>query len=227
MCLEILKNIIDSKKTRLCFSADFTKTKDLIKWIQIMGPHICVLKTHIDILEDFEPGLILKLQDFKKKYNFLILEDRKFADIGKTFSKQFFGGLYKIYYWCDIITVHGLCAHSILETVSTVGTNVLIVSQMSNSNNIIDENYTQKCYDIAKKFPDNVLGFISQTKFVEDNSFMFFTPGIHLNSKSKKDQNYKTPSEAFRTGSDIIIVGSGLYESKNLEEDIIAYKKTN
>ena len=165
MCLEILKDIIDSKKTKLCFSADFTKTKDLIKWIQIMGPHICVLKTHIDILEDFEPGLILKLQDFKKKYNFLILEDRKFADIGKTFSKQFFGGLYKIYDWCDIITVHGLCAHSILETVSTVGTNVLIVSQMSNSNNIIDANYTQKCYDIAKKFPDNVLGFISQTKF--------------------------------------------------------------
>ena len=227
MCLEILKDIIDSKKTKLCFSADFTKTKDLIKWIQIMGPHICVLKTHIDILEDFEPGLILKLQDFKKKYNFLILEDRKFADIGKTFSKQFFGGLYKIYDWCDIITVHGLCAHSILETVSTVGTNVLIVSQMSNSNNIIDANYTQKCYDIAKKFPDNVLGFISQTKFVEDNSFMFLTPGIHLNSKSKKDQNYKTPSEAFRAGSDIIIVGSGLYESKNLEEDIIAYKKTN
>ena len=30
MCLEILKNIIDSKKTRLCFSADFTKTNSAL-----------------------------------------------------------------------------------------------------------------------------------------------------------------------------------------------------
>lgn len=227
MCVELLKDIIDSKKTRLCFSADFTKTKDLIKWIEILGPHICVLKTHIDILEDFDPSLIIKLCELKKKYNFLILEDRKFADIGKTFSKQFFGGIYKIYEWCDIITVHGLCAHSILESLSKVRTNVLIVSQMSNSNNIIDKNYTKNCYDIAKKLPSNVLGFVSQHRFIEDNSFMFFTPGIHLHSTGKNDQNYKTPSEAFKNGSDIIIVGSGLYESKNLEEDIIAYKKTN
>ena len=41
-----LKKIIDKKKTRLCFSADFTYSNELIKWINLVGPHICILKTH-------------------------------------------------------------------------------------------------------------------------------------------------------------------------------------
>ena len=94
-----------STKSRLCFSADFRKKRELIKWIHMIGEHICVLKTHIDILEDFDNTLINELNVLKKKYNFLILEDRKFADIGKTFRYQLDGGLYKISTYADIITM--------------------------------------------------------------------------------------------------------------------------
>ena len=40
------------------------------------------MQTHIDIIEDFDEDLIKQLQDLNKKHDFLIFEDRKFADIG-------------------------------------------------------------------------------------------------------------------------------------------------
>ena len=40
------------------------------------------IKTHIDIIEDFDLSLIERLQELSAKHDFVIFEDRKFADIG-------------------------------------------------------------------------------------------------------------------------------------------------
>lgn len=41
-------------------------------------------QTHIDIVEDFDRDLLEQLQALADKHDFLIWEDRKFADIGES-----------------------------------------------------------------------------------------------------------------------------------------------
>lgn len=43
----------------------------------------CLSQTHIDIVEDFDQDLVEQLQAIAEKHDFVIWEDRKFADIGK------------------------------------------------------------------------------------------------------------------------------------------------
>ena len=70
--------IMEEKKSNLALSIDVTKQKELLKIVEECGNEICLLKTHIDILEDFDENFIGKLIDLSKKYNFLILEGSEF-----------------------------------------------------------------------------------------------------------------------------------------------------
>ena len=84
-----LLKLMDEKKTNLAVAADVTTSSELIEIAENLGSEICVLKTHIDIIEDFTPELAQMLVHLAKKHNFLIFEDRKFADIGNTVRHQF------------------------------------------------------------------------------------------------------------------------------------------
>jgi len=72
--MDQIKQIIKDKNTRLCFSADFKKQSNLFEWIHLLGPHICILKTHIDILEDYDSGVNKKLLKLKENTIFLSLK---------------------------------------------------------------------------------------------------------------------------------------------------------
>ena len=91
-----LKQIMQEKSTNLCLAADVTSSKELLLLADLVGPYICVLKTHIDILTDFNNQVIKELKRISKHHNFLLFEDRKFADIGSTVQKQYSKGIYNI-----------------------------------------------------------------------------------------------------------------------------------
>ena len=63
-------------------------------------------------------------------------------------------------------------------------------------------------------------------KICNDNSFLYLTPGISLNKKTDNmDQTFSTPDEAIlQKNCDIIIVGRGIYDSSNPEEEAETYK---
>ena len=86
-----LRDIIKTKESKICLAADVSTLDELYKIIDEVGEYICILKIHYDIISDFNENIesaINKLNSYKKRYNFLIWEDRKFADIGMVMCRQ-------------------------------------------------------------------------------------------------------------------------------------------
>lgn len=64
------------KRSLLCVAADVRTSAELLDLARKVGPHICMFKTHFDILEDFTEHTKQQLVLLAKNFNFMILEDR-------------------------------------------------------------------------------------------------------------------------------------------------------
>ncbi|MFA6474578.1 MAG: orotidine-5'-phosphate decarboxylase [Patescibacteria group bacterium] len=225
-----LFTIMAEKETNVAIAADVTDANSLVKLIQQVGDSICVLKTHIDIISDFTPELITTLLDLKKKHNFLIFEDRKFADIGNTVKLQYSGGIYKIAEWSDIINAHVVSGPGIIEGLwevgKTKGSGLLLLAEMSSAGNLATGDYTKTAIKWAQQYSDFVFGFIGMKKLIDDPKFITMTPGVNLaDSGDKLKQQYVTPEQAIAGGSDIIIVGRGIYGASDPGQMAEAYRQ--
>ena len=226
-----LQTIMAEKKTNLCLSADLTKSDALLHLIDEVGPHIAIVKTHIDILEDFSQNFIDALLDLKEKHNFLIFEDRKFADIGNTVVHQYQGGIYHIAKWADIINAHIVPGPGIIEGLKKVGLplgrGLLLLAQMSSQGNLATGDYTKRTIELAKEHADFVMGFIAQERLTDDPNMIHMTPGV----KKEKGhdllgQRYLTPDIVIgERKSDIIIVGRGIYGSPHPAKEAAHYQE--
>ena len=49
------------------------------------------MKTHVDTLDRFDMSLMVRLQQLATQHDFVVFEDRKFADIGNTVKSQLSG----------------------------------------------------------------------------------------------------------------------------------------
>ena len=68
--------IMEKKQSNLCVAVDLVESEKILQLINNIGPYICLLKTHIDIINNYEANFILKLKELAKKFEFLIFEDR-------------------------------------------------------------------------------------------------------------------------------------------------------
>ncbi|XP_055377742.1 uridine 5'-monophosphate synthase [Condylostylus longicornis] len=229
-----LFNIMIIKQSNLCVAADLSKADHILNIADICGPYICILKTHCDIIEDFSENFIQSLQMLSKKHNFLIMEDRKFADIGNTVYLQYTQGLYKISKWADIVTVHALPGQSILQGLKTnldqpEKRGVFLLAEMSSQGNLINEKYKEATIKLATDSNDSdfVAGIVCQTS----DCFSFpgliqLTPGVRIeNSHDDLGQQYQSPEDVVKIkGADIGVVGRGIYEAKCIDKACILYR---
>lgn len=217
-----LLEIAISKKSNIIASADVLTTNELLDLADRIGPHIVALKTHIDIITDFDPDTtILPLKDLATKHNFLLMEDRKFADIGNTQELQFSYGMYKISNWADFVTSHVIGGYNSLDCFLNVG--VVAILGMSSKGTLTDRNYHTEALKVAQAHP-NVIGGVSQQQLPDE--LLLFTPGISLaETGDTKGQQYHTPEHAFRNlHTDFIIVGRGIYKAEDAENAALQYK---
>lgn len=226
-----LFQIISKKKSNLAVSVDFTNSKEVLSLVEKVGPHVCIVKTHVDILEDFTPEFYQSLQNLAEKYNFIVFEDRKFADIGNTVKKQYSKGLYHIANWADIVNAHAVPGDGVVKGLKEIGAPLgracLLIAEMSSAGNLASGEYTAQVVEMAKKHNDFVIGFISQSSLLDDPGFVHLTPGVQLSTGGDAlGQQYLTPADVIvKKGSDIIIVGRGIYQAEDPLKAAIEFKQ--
>ena len=71
-----LFSVMIEKQTNLCVAADVTQIDRLLVLADELGPFICVLKIHSDIIECYSNKDREELKNLAARHNFLIMEDR-------------------------------------------------------------------------------------------------------------------------------------------------------
>jgi len=201
-----LLDLISKKDSRLCFSADLDDKKKLIEILENIGDSIVICKIHYDFYDDEDSELKNKLIELSIEKKFLLMEDRKFVDISYTVEKQ-----YRRYSkWIDLITVMGNVNSEVVSKLS----GVVLVGNMSNNN----YDYIDNVKEIMNKHPERLVGIVTQYRI---DGLINMTPGINKEVLIDNDQKYRCPNEV---DTDIIIVGRGIYNSKNYKESVKMYK---
>ena len=137
------------KRSNLAVAADVEKADDVLKLADAIGPYICCLKTHCDIHTDWNTdardGHGARLVELSKKHDFVIFEDRKFADIGNTVVMQYRDGLHRIAEWSDVTNAHLVPGPGIIQGLKSAGggKGCLLLAEMSSQGTLAKGTYVK------------------------------------------------------------------------------------
>lgn len=220
------------KQTNLCLAADLIDATDILNLAEQTGPYIALFKTHIDIVENFNDDFIKHLKEIAKRHNFLLFEDRKFADIGKTVEYQYSKGLYKISSWASLVTAHSVIGKSVLDAIKQSPglqeRGVFLLAETSAAGNLINESYTKASLELTEDYDSLITGIVCQSsRFVDKPGFIQLTPGVQLNSSGDNlGQQYNSPEcVILERGADVAVVGRGITQASDPASAAENYKK--
>lgn len=223
--------VMSEKESNLCAAVDTTDPNQVLSLAEQIGPHVAVLKTHADTIENYTGKFAVDLQNIAREKNFLIFEDRKFADIGQTVKNQYTKGVFHIIEWADIVNAHALPGPGIIAGLKEQVVEhdlldrrgLLLLAQMSSAGNLLDAAYTEKVVEMAKQEPEFVMGFIGagvaslpRLAKLAPPEFIIFSPGVKLGVKpnSRGDslgQQFSSPTDLVDAGADLLVVGRNIY----------------
>jgi orotidine-5'-phosphate decarboxylase len=238
-----LLQLVIKKQSNLCVSLDVTTRSEFLRIADAVGPYIVLLKTHIDIISDYDSTFIDEIQQLAIRHEFLLFEDRKFADIGSTVQHQYRDGIYKISSWAHITNAHILPGEGIIDGLKSIGLpststatststsprqqrGLLLLAEMSSKGSLATGTYTDTAVKLAEKHTDFVIGFIAQRSLSSNPALLVMTPGVSLGSKDDTlGQQYNTPESVIMNGTDIIIVGRGIIANEKPQVAAAEYQR--
>ena len=225
------------KKSLVCLAADKYTMNEMFDLLNSVGSSIAALKTHVDLISDWNQDEWIRFCMLAQEMDLLIFEDRKFADIGKISRKQM-GGIYNIKEWSDLVTAHLISGPDVVDGLQAAWSDasreggVLLLAQMSSRGNLLTPDYTSTVVEAGRAHP-GVFGFIGngsnaisvrELRTMVGDGKMIWTPGVNIaTGDGEMGQRYGDPYEAVMAGSDCIIVGSGIHGAENPAEAAAAY----
>ncbi|XP_034246401.1 uridine 5'-monophosphate synthase-like [Thrips palmi] len=237
-----LLRLMATKRTNLCVAGDLRSSAAVLRLADAVGPYICVFKTHVDALDDFSGQFGPQLCEIAKTHNFLIMEDRKFGDIGNTVSLQYGAGNFSVAAWADLVTVHALPGPGIIDgLVSCLETHrahlkdraCFIVAEMSCKDALTTASYRSEAMKLAETRVDFVAGVVSQSASgIPSPGLIQLTPGVRagVNGTPQSDsdglgQQYNSPRHVvLERGADVAVVGRGVTEAPDSAEAAKFYR---
>ncbi len=225
------------KQSLVCLAADRYTMAELFELLESVGGSIAALKTHVDLIDDWNENDWGRFCARAQEMDLLIFEDRKFADIGKISRRQM-GGIYNIKEWSDLVTAHLISGPDIVDGLQAAWDDasrmggVLLLAQMSSRGNLLNPEYTSTVVEAGRVHP-GVFGFIGngsnpdsvrELRSLIGDEKMIWTPGVNLaTGDGEMGQRYGDPYEAVLAGSDCIIVGSGIHSAEDPASAAAAY----
>ena len=201
-------------KGRVCVAADFTKSQEILDFADKVGKFVCIFKIHSDIITDNSDNFRKLLRAKALSYNFLIMEDRKIADIGFIAQKQLEEAA-----WAHLVTVHAIPGQFMLDALQTVCTSrytnligVVVVTEMSCAGSLSDTQYIEKATQMIQKTSTPVAGIVAQSRYC---SLPLFMPGI--GKGDALGQRASSLLDAASREADIVIVGRSISNADNPE----------
>jgi uridine monophosphate synthetase len=129
------------------------------------------------MISDWTSETALKLKQLAQEHEFLIFEDRKFADIGNVVKEQYSKGRCKIADWAHIVSAHMIPGDGMIAGIKagiptdvTEARGIVLISQMMDSLDIAG--YHEHSYAMAKRHSDMVLGFYGHQALEYDTQFV-------------------------------------------------------
>ena len=232
-----LLSLMEEKESNLVLSLDATSQDEFFSILERTADDIVMLKTHVDVLADYDAAFSRRLGELADKHRFLILEDRKFADIGNTVRLQYRGGAFSIADWSDYVTVHMISGEDILTGLfdGLTGKGGFLLARMSSRENLISAAYTRRVLEIGGRHRETVAGYIGHGEDRADlegfrelipRGQLLLMPGVKLEAGTDAlGQRYLSVEDAVLGGADCVIVGRGIYGGGDPKEAAREYRR--
>jgi len=239
-----LLELMEKKKSNLVVAADqqFNSAKEVFKFAKDLASEIIGFKFHPRMYQRklgwFFNNHDAELLDIAKEEDFVIINDTKLGDIGKIMVGQLEEELKNAH----MVTTHEVQGFHALKAINDMAKKLYEIDKiprggisllyMTPEGHMFDLIF-DRLIDDANKY--GVVGGVVAGRDLNalyhamarlELGILIFSPGIKIEErKGERGQTYGHPFHAVKHGTDIIIVGSGIYKSKDPVKAAREYRK--